>query len=1002
MAQDIVIGGRLHSAATGNTVAGANEILDDAKGKKQNVINQEVDNEIGTDATAGTIKGRIKELENAVGDGGSVDERIAESAATVKSEITGDAASDYNTLGKVEDKIQAEASRAEAAEGALEDADAALDAAKANKATTLEGYGITDAYTKSETYTKTEVNGLVDTPHQNYVTVLTYAALLAIDPGSTDTIYRVSNYDGSVPQVDVTKYSEYAWDGTQYVFLCVKSQIDEVFDISVYNNNATYADLAAALGTGGVNVPSTLRRGGMSVKFVQTSDNKYVQFFCTANEFTTNVNLWRASAEVGNDVVDSDFAITDDEQNAIVKFSRGHVQTKNFDSSVDASEEHRGLMSSEDKTKLNSVESGAEANDVETMTIADHDFDLQDGHGNAVAVFNNGHVKTKEFDSSDISNLKDNVEVTDIDFALMDNNNNAIGEFLEGHIKTKNFDSRNAITNIGIRGTMGSYSGYTQVSVGAGKDYATVQEAINSITDARIDNQYIIVVYDDFYVDDITDLYLDENRSQKVSSVTDLDNGKTCAYIFTKDFVHLIGKGKRRIHVNIPQSVYDDGHSDRKQYVHHTYWKGYCNIENLELVSQNTRYVVHSEGSDYRPTKPDYCVIKNMVDTDVVYIGNGVGSGYEMALGVGTGHGQKMYIKGCKLIGLNKAKSGYAHTHPYYTFPTTLEFDNTIFVEDGSETSFNLIDLFSGQNNRLIYKGCDTKNVGISYNMQLPYYQDSDFDMRHTRTSVQGCGNKTRMGYETWSYVLKVVGENNGDNITDISGTAMTSLFKDFIKKINGGAGAKSYWVGCLAHNYAAQNTWNQNYSSIGYNLGDCSSTNKALTITVGEHTETITFDKNYGGLVSNVPTAYYSDDDIIAEINSQLQYCQIVKGALIRRIFFDDEVERVYNNSDVLISIDKAVTTDITQPYYNNAVKLTANGDDIRGVSAEAISPHSYGYIIKKGYQRLWLLSGNGFGLSDVAGKYYAAGANGTLIEVQSKGDAFLYGTDSKTLDWV
>lgn len=40
---NINIGGRLHSTATGNTVAGANEILDDNKGKKQSVINQEVD-----------------------------------------------------------------------------------------------------------------------------------------------------------------------------------------------------------------------------------------------------------------------------------------------------------------------------------------------------------------------------------------------------------------------------------------------------------------------------------------------------------------------------------------------------------------------------------------------------------------------------------------------------------------------------------------------------------------------------------------------------------------------------------------------------------------------------------------------------------------------------------------------------------------------------------------------------------------------------------------------
>lgn len=38
---NINIGGRLHSTASGNVVAGANEILDDSKGKKQSVINQE-------------------------------------------------------------------------------------------------------------------------------------------------------------------------------------------------------------------------------------------------------------------------------------------------------------------------------------------------------------------------------------------------------------------------------------------------------------------------------------------------------------------------------------------------------------------------------------------------------------------------------------------------------------------------------------------------------------------------------------------------------------------------------------------------------------------------------------------------------------------------------------------------------------------------------------------------------------------------------------------------
>lgn len=52
---------------------------------------------------------------------------------------------------------------------------------------------------------------------------------------------------------------------------------DEIFDISAYNNNTKYANLAAALGTNGVNVPESFRKGGMSVKFVQSSDNNSLQ-----------------------------------------------------------------------------------------------------------------------------------------------------------------------------------------------------------------------------------------------------------------------------------------------------------------------------------------------------------------------------------------------------------------------------------------------------------------------------------------------------------------------------------------------------------------------------------------------------------------------------------------------------------------------------------------------------------------------------------------------------
>lgn len=72
-----------------------------------------------------------------------------------------------------------------------------------------------------------------------------------------------------------------------------------VFDISVYKSSggtlATFADLSAAL-DGGNNIPASARKGGMSVKFVQSSDNKYVQYRLILSEFTAaqfaNVDNW--------------------------------------------------------------------------------------------------------------------------------------------------------------------------------------------------------------------------------------------------------------------------------------------------------------------------------------------------------------------------------------------------------------------------------------------------------------------------------------------------------------------------------------------------------------------------------------------------------------------------------------------------------------------------------------------------------------------------------------
>ena len=142
-----------------------------------------------------------------------------------------------------------------------------------------------------------------------------------------NVIYRVAN--SATP----TAYSDYMYNGTTTLLLATFTfpGIDNVptpdstnlitsggtfdaimqngpaFDLSVYNavggTLATYADLSAAL-TALNALPAAYKKGGMSMKFVQTSDNKYVQYRLMATAFSTTESDWQGVDEeptVGSD-----------------------------------------------------------------------------------------------------------------------------------------------------------------------------------------------------------------------------------------------------------------------------------------------------------------------------------------------------------------------------------------------------------------------------------------------------------------------------------------------------------------------------------------------------------------------------------------------------------------------------------------------------------------------------------------------------------------------------
>ena len=187
---------RLESAVKGGYVTGAKDIVDDALGKAQNVVNEEHEE-------------AISDLQENVGTGGSVDERIA---------------------------------------------------AEKNRATNVE---------------------------QGLDTRLGVVEQLAeISVGGGDIGIATADDFESDDSSDLAKVPT--------VGAILGGANEGVYDISARHNGAKYADLAEALGTNGANVPVGVRKGGMSIKFIQSSDNMYVQYRLVYSVWSTNVANWQS------------------------------------------------------------------------------------------------------------------------------------------------------------------------------------------------------------------------------------------------------------------------------------------------------------------------------------------------------------------------------------------------------------------------------------------------------------------------------------------------------------------------------------------------------------------------------------------------------------------------------------------------------------------------------------------------------------------------------------
>jgi lysophospholipase L1-like esterase len=182
-------------------------------------------------------------------------------------------------------------------------------------------------------------------------------------------------YNGSWSKValeDVASKSE-----VKAKFTELSSQV--VFDVSEYNKvdnkPKTYTDLSEAL----TDVPVSKCHGGMSIRYIQSFDNKYVQYRLISQNFSIIESDWQGVDDLSLKNSEDDLELADENGNVLMILSGGNIKTKNFNSETDA--------------PFNSSSSLV-------------DFEISDEQKNVLLQILNGNIKTKYFDSSILPNIE--------------------------------------------------------------------------------------------------------------------------------------------------------------------------------------------------------------------------------------------------------------------------------------------------------------------------------------------------------------------------------------------------------------------------------------------------------------------------------------------------------------------------------------------------------------------------------------------------------------------
>ena len=279
------------------------------------------------------------------------------------------------------------------------------------------------------------------------------------------------------------------------------------------------------------------------------------------------------------------------------------------------------------------------------------DLDGADPSGNVLYRFANGHIQTKNFDSSKVGTIIRESSATGVDIDGADKLGNVLYRFKDGHIQTKNFSSVKINPHI-----------ITLKADGTG-NFNTLRAAVDSITDANPEtNPYEIHVYPGVYntLEGYTDAEI---------RAADIGGGYTdqsMVGIKLTDGISLIGIGDPSTVILTAELDTTDYTSAVRGNISTLNLKGTCRIENLTIKAKNLRYCVHD---DFEFSKRYTRIVRNCIFVPI---------GMVMSYNPATSYGSGIRIAGVDAL-FENCDFGYAfgmHTKTGMTGCSTVVFNH--------------------------------------------------------------------------------------------------------------------------------------------------------------------------------------------------------------------------------------------------------------------------------------------------------------------------------------